>query len=148
MNSASGGSAEADLAGQPGVLGVGAERRHDQPEPGPEVMLLRHERRGRGVSPEDQSAPMALRSMVRPSSPTAAPAKLCAPPRTDISRPASWANRTAAATSPGPAQRAITAGWEGEQVFGLRPLPLPPPDAGGPASDAVCLFVERAATSR
>ena len=53
---------------------------------------------------------MALRSMVRPPSPTEAPAKLCAPPRTDISSPASCANRTAAATSPGPAQRAITAG--------------------------------------
>ena len=40
---------------------------------------------------------------------------------------------------------------EGEQVFGLRPLPLPPPDAGvaaAAASDAVCLFVERAAAAR
>ena len=40
---------------------------------------------------------------------------------------------------------------EGEQVFGLRPLPLPPPDAGvaaAAASDAVCLFVERAASAR
>ena len=60
---------------------------------------------------------MALRSMVRPSSPTAAPAKLCAPPRTEISRPASCANRTAAATSPGPAQRAITAGWASMAPF-------------------------------
>ena len=40
---------------------------------------------------------------------------------------------------------------EGEQVFGLRPLPLPPPGAGvaaAAASDAVCLFVERAAAAR
>ena len=40
---------------------------------------------------------------------------------------------------------------EGEQVFGLRPLPLPPPDAGvaaAAASDAVCLFVQRAAAAR
>jgi predicted ATPase/transcriptional regulator with XRE-family HTH domain len=40
---------------------------------------------------------------------------------------------------------------EGEQVFGLRPLPLPPRDAGvaaAAASDAVCLFVERAAAAR
>jgi predicted ATPase/transcriptional regulator with XRE-family HTH domain len=40
---------------------------------------------------------------------------------------------------------------EGEQVFGLRPLPLPPSDAGvvaAAASDAVCLFVERAAAAR
>jgi len=40
---------------------------------------------------------------------------------------------------------------EGEQVFGLRPLPLPPPDAGvaaAAASDAVCLFVERATAAR
>jgi len=40
---------------------------------------------------------------------------------------------------------------EGEQVFGLRPLPLPPPDAGvaaAAASDAVCLFIQRAAAAR
>ena len=40
---------------------------------------------------------------------------------------------------------------EGEQVFGLRPLPLPPSDAGmaaAAASDAVCLFVQRAAAAR
>ncbi len=40
---------------------------------------------------------------------------------------------------------------EGEQVFGLRPLSLPPPDAGvaaAAASDAVCLFVQRAAAAR
>ena len=40
---------------------------------------------------------------------------------------------------------------EGEQVFGLRPLSLPPPEAGvtaAAASDAVCLFVQRAAAAR
>ena len=40
---------------------------------------------------------------------------------------------------------------EGEQVFGLRPLPLPPPGAdvaAAAASDAVCLFVQRAAAAR
>jgi len=42
-------------------------------------------------------------------------------------------------------------GVDGEQVFGLRPLPLPPPDAGvtaAGASDAVALFVQRAAAVR
>jgi predicted ATPase/class 3 adenylate cyclase len=42
-------------------------------------------------------------------------------------------------------------GVEGEQVFGLRPLPLPPPDAGmaaATASDAVALFTQRAAAAR
>jgi predicted ATPase/class 3 adenylate cyclase len=42
-------------------------------------------------------------------------------------------------------------GVEGEQVFGLGPLPLPPPDAGlaaGGASDAVSLFAQRAAAAR
>src|SRR5271165_3510426 len=42
-------------------------------------------------------------------------------------------------------------GVEGEQVFGLRPLPLPPPDgdlAAAAASDAVTLFVQRAAAVR
>ena len=40
---------------------------------------------------------------------------------------------------------------EGEQVFRLRPLPLPPPDAGvaaAGASDAVSLFAQRAAAVR
>jgi predicted ATPase len=38
----------------------------------------------------------------------------------------------------------------GEQVFGLRPLPLPPADAGvaAAASDAVVLFAQRAAAAR
>ena len=39
----------------------------------------------------------------------------------------------------------------GEQVFGLRPLSLPPPDAGlaaAAASDAVSLFAQRAAAAR
>jgi predicted ATPase/DNA-binding XRE family transcriptional regulator len=42
-------------------------------------------------------------------------------------------------------------GVDGEQVFGLLPLPLPPPDAGvaaAAASDAVALFVQRAAAVR
>jgi len=41
-------------------------------------------------------------------------------------------------------------GVGGEQVFGLRPLPLPPPDAGvaAAASDAVVLFAQRAAAAR
>jgi predicted ATPase/class 3 adenylate cyclase len=42
-------------------------------------------------------------------------------------------------------------GVDGEQVFGLRPLPLPPPEAGlaaAGASDAVTLFVQRAAAAR
>jgi predicted ATPase/class 3 adenylate cyclase len=42
-------------------------------------------------------------------------------------------------------------GVGGEQVFGLRPLSLPPPDAGmaaAEASDAVSLFAQRAAASR
>jgi hypothetical protein len=42
-------------------------------------------------------------------------------------------------------------GVGGEQVFGLRPLSLPPPDAGlavAAASEAVSLFVQRAATAR
>ena len=41
-------------------------------------------------------------------------------------------------------------GVDGEQVFGLRPLSLPPPDAGvaaAGASEAVYLFVERAAAA-
>ena len=46
-------------------------------------------------------------------------------------------------------QQALGVG--GEQVFGLRPLPLPPPDAGmaaAAASDAVSLFAQRAAAAR
>jgi predicted ATPase/class 3 adenylate cyclase len=42
-------------------------------------------------------------------------------------------------------------GVGGEQVFGLRPLSLPPPDAGmaaAAASDAVSLFAQRAAAAR
>ena len=41
-------------------------------------------------------------------------------------------------------------GVDGEQVFGLRPLPLPPTDAGMAAagSDAVSLFAQRAAAAR
>ena len=42
-------------------------------------------------------------------------------------------------------------GIGGEQVFGLRPLSLPPPDAGmaaAGASDAVSLFAQRAAAAR
>ncbi len=41
-------------------------------------------------------------------------------------------------------------GVDGEQVFGLRPLPLPPADAGMAAagSDAVSLFAQRAAAAR
>jgi predicted ATPase len=42
-------------------------------------------------------------------------------------------------------------GVEGEQVFGLRPLSLPPPDADVAAaagSEAVALFVQRAAAAR
>ena len=42
-------------------------------------------------------------------------------------------------------------GVGGEQVFGLRPLSLPPPDAGmaaAGASDAVSLFAQRAAAAR
>ncbi|HYB18737.1 MAG TPA: hypothetical protein VEF71_25180, partial [Streptosporangiaceae bacterium] len=42
-------------------------------------------------------------------------------------------------------------GVEGEQVFGLQPLSLPPPDAGlaaAGASDAVSLFAQRAAAAR
>jgi predicted ATPase len=42
-------------------------------------------------------------------------------------------------------------GVEGEQMFGLAPLPLPPPDAGvavAAGSEAVSLFVQRAAAVR
>jgi len=42
-------------------------------------------------------------------------------------------------------------GVGGEQVFGLRPMSLPPPDAGlaaAAASDAVVLFAQRAAAAR
>ena len=65
------------------------------------------------------------------------------------------AGRGHPARLPGGADRWPPAGrrwaWSGEQVFGLRPLSLPPPDADMAAaggSEAVDLFVQRAAAAR
>ena len=82
MNSNSGGTAER-ICLLPGVLGVGAERRHDQREPGLEVILLRHERRGRGVHPE-----------------------ISAPIRGGRSAVTCWATASAASPSSGPEEQA------------------------------------------
>ncbi len=61
-----------------------------------------------------------LRSIIRPSSQTAVPAGLCAPPRTDISSPCSRANLTAVATSAAELQRAITDGLRSIPAFHTR----------------------------
>ena len=60
---------------------------------------------------------MAPRLIIRPSSPTDVPAKLWPPPRTAISSSRSRPSAIARATSPGVAQRAMSAGRRSMSAF-------------------------------